>query len=38
VSESRYYAAAPALSRVARAAGRADLADNLFVIACTRHV
>ena len=36
IRSCQYYAAAPLLSRVARALGRADLADNLFVIACGR--
>ena len=34
VRSCQYYAAAPLLSPLARAIGRADLADNLFVIAC----
>lgn len=33
---SQYYAAVPMLSPFARAAGRADLADNLFVVVCRR--
>jgi 2-polyprenyl-3-methyl-5-hydroxy-6-metoxy-1,4-benzoquinol methylase len=36
IRESRYYAAAPGLSRIARMANRPQLADNLFVVACTR--
>ena len=36
VVEFHYYARAPVLSIVARAAGRADLADNLFAVVCRR--
>ena len=36
IRSCQYYAAAPLMSPLARALGRADLADNLFVIACGR--
>jgi 2-polyprenyl-6-hydroxyphenyl methylase/3-demethylubiquinone-9 3-methyltransferase len=34
--ESRFYAAAPILSHIARRLGYPELADNLFVVACRR--
>jgi 2-polyprenyl-6-hydroxyphenyl methylase/3-demethylubiquinone-9 3-methyltransferase len=36
ITSLQYYAPAPLLSPIARGVGRADLADNLFLIACER--
>jgi len=36
IKSQQFYAASPIVSSIARALGRADLGDNLFVLACAR--